>query len=158
MDEEDWSFADYTPPAFVKPPKEFELPYTELKCGKIRPGDTVELADHSQRNPEHLISGDFLLVRSIIENVKTEEVKLRGYRMRRCAYLQPMFERKCYLSYHMSKYFADTKQGSSTTSLCSSKYVSTTSVLGSHKVWSTLLLTRSCGVEAASSLLYPTIL
>ncbi|KAF2029073.1 S-adenosyl-L-methionine-dependent methyltransferase, partial [Setomelanomma holmii] len=71
-----------------------ELPEFILKCGSIRPGNIVELRDHSRRASNHPISGDFLLVRSIVENVKSEEVVLRGFRMRRCTYLRPLFDGK----------------------------------------------------------------
>ncbi|KAF2830238.1 S-adenosyl-L-methionine-dependent methyltransferase, partial [Ophiobolus disseminans] len=74
--------------------EEFELPKFELQGGDIFPGDVLELHDHTERNLGYLFSGDFLLVRSIVENVKTEEVILRGYRLRRCAYLQPLFDRR----------------------------------------------------------------
>jgi DNA (cytosine-5)-methyltransferase 1 len=89
---EDFSFTDYTPPAFVPLPKEFELPSLTLDCANIRPGDVVELVDNSGRDTDHLISGDFLLIRAIVESMKNGDVTLRGYRMRRCAYLQPLFD------------------------------------------------------------------
>lgn len=63
-----------------------------MDCGTIQPNDVVELIDDSGRQPATLQSGDFLLVRSIVETVQTEDVKLRGYRLRRCKYYQPMFE------------------------------------------------------------------
>ncbi|UPX15996.1 DNA (cytosine-5-)-methyltransferase [Ascochyta rabiei] len=71
--------------------KDFELPSLSLECGVIRPGSVVELQDRSGREANAMRSGDFLLVRAIIESVETEEVVIRGYRMRRCAYLWPLF-------------------------------------------------------------------
>jgi DNA (cytosine-5)-methyltransferase 1 len=91
FDGEGLQFADRLP-EFVAPPKEFELPNLTLDCGVVRPGHVVELKDHSGRNADHMISGDFLLVRSIVENMQDGEVVLRGYRMRRCTYFQPTFE------------------------------------------------------------------
>jgi DNA (cytosine-5)-methyltransferase 1 len=84
-------FADRIP-EFEAPPTEFEVPSLTLDCGEIRPGHIVELEDHTDRKAGRMISGDFLLVRSIVENMQDGEVVLRGYRMRRCAYLQPTFE------------------------------------------------------------------
>jgi DNA (cytosine-5)-methyltransferase 1 len=97
-DDEDFSITEYAPPAFVPPPAEFEIPDLALGCGLIKPGNIVELEDDSGRNVDHLISGDFLLVRSIIENMKDGQVVLRGYRMRRCAYLKPTFPGKCFVT------------------------------------------------------------
>ncbi|KAF9698369.1 hypothetical protein EKO04_003611 [Ascochyta lentis] len=74
--------------------KDFELPSLSLECGVIRPGSVLELQDRSGRENNEMISGDFLLVRTIVENAETEEVVLRGYRMRRCSYLQPLFDAK----------------------------------------------------------------
>ncbi|KAJ4347529.1 hypothetical protein N0V95_005360 [Ascochyta clinopodiicola] len=54
--------------------KDFELPSLSLDCGVIRPGSVVELQDRSGREPNAMRSGDFLLVRTIIESVETEEV------------------------------------------------------------------------------------
>jgi hypothetical protein len=96
-DDEDFSITEYAPPAFVPPPAEFEIPDLALGCGLIKPGNIVELEDDSGRNVDHLISGDFLLVRFIIENMKDGQVVLRGYRMRRCAYLKPTFPGKCFV-------------------------------------------------------------
>jgi DNA (cytosine-5)-methyltransferase 1 len=93
FDDEGLEFADRVP-EFMAPPKEFEVPDLTLDCGEIRPGDLVELEDHTGRKADHMISGDFLLVRSIVENMQDGEVVLRGYRMRRCAYLQPTFDGK----------------------------------------------------------------
>ncbi|KAH7075952.1 S-adenosyl-L-methionine-dependent methyltransferase, partial [Paraphoma chrysanthemicola] len=73
---------------------EIELPEVTLECGSIQPGAVVEMQDHSGRESKRPISGDFLLVRSIVEDLQTGDVVFRGYRMRRCAYLQPMFDGK----------------------------------------------------------------
>ena len=93
-DDDEISALDYAPPNFDPPPETFELPSLSLECGDIRPGHVVELEDHTERTSKHLISGDFLLVRSIIEDVYTEEVVIRGYRMRRVEYLPPLFDRE----------------------------------------------------------------
>jgi DNA (cytosine-5)-methyltransferase 1 len=82
------------PPAFVPLPKEFEIPNFALEFGVIKPGDVLELDDDSGRESDHLISGDFLLVRCIIESMQDGQIVFRGYRMRRCAYLAPTFSRK----------------------------------------------------------------
>jgi DNA (cytosine-5)-methyltransferase 1 len=83
---------DHPGPAFVPSPKTFEVPSLKLTCGEIRPGSVVELKDHTGRDSTHLISGDFLWIRKIIEDVETEAVSLEGYRMRRVEYLQPLFD------------------------------------------------------------------
>ncbi|KAH8730545.1 S-adenosyl-L-methionine-dependent methyltransferase [Phaeosphaeriaceae sp. PMI808] len=93
-DENGFSWVDSTPPAFVPPLQEFEIPDFLIEGAKIVPNSVVELKDHSGRSSDHRISGDFFLIRSIIENVETGEVVLRGYRMRRCTYLQPLFDGK----------------------------------------------------------------
>ena len=72
----------------------FELPSLSLDFGVVRSGSVVELRDQSGRATSTLISGDFLLVRAIIESVETGEVVLRGYRMRRCSCLSPLFDSK----------------------------------------------------------------
>lgn len=92
-DDEDALFA--TPSRqFIPMPKEFELPSYSLPCGLIRPRTVVEMKDHTGRRSGNLLSGDFLLVKAVIENVDSEDVVLRGYRMRRCSYLQPLFDSK----------------------------------------------------------------
>ncbi len=95
-DEDDvFALSPATPPRVSPPlPENFEIPGVTHSCGTIRAGDVVELIDHTEREPAALQSGDFLLVRAIIEDVATEEVKLRGYRLRRCKCYQPMFEGK----------------------------------------------------------------
>ena len=60
----------------------------------IKPGDTVELRDNSNQRAGDMQSGDFLRVKRIIKNLETEEVRLRGYRMRRTKYLHQIFKCK----------------------------------------------------------------
>ncbi|CAI9632204.1 unnamed protein product [Alternaria burnsii] len=60
----------------------------------VKPGDTVELRDHSRREPEALHSGDFLRIKTIIMNMQTDEVRLRGYRLRRTKYVGQIFDWK----------------------------------------------------------------
>lgn len=85
---------DEEEPTPSPPPDEFPVEIhlevlNHLECGVIRPRDTVELRS-SGENPQH--DGDFLRVVDIIELLETEEIKLRGFRMRRSKYLQPQFE------------------------------------------------------------------
>jgi DNA (cytosine-5)-methyltransferase 1 len=61
----------------------------------IAPGDTVELKDHLTREPNAMHSGDFLRIKFIIKNLQTDEVRLRGYRMRRTKYFGQIFDCKC---------------------------------------------------------------
>jgi DNA (cytosine-5)-methyltransferase 1 len=61
----------------------------------VRPGDTVELRDHSELELEAMHSGDFLRIKTIIMNMQTDEVRLRGYRLRRTKYLGQIFDCKC---------------------------------------------------------------
>ena len=76
-----------------------QLPDTEIqrfKLGKgsvITPGDTVELNDASA-HAANMHSGDFLRIKHIIMNLETDEVRLRGYRLRRTKYLGQMFDWK----------------------------------------------------------------
>jgi DNA (cytosine-5)-methyltransferase 1 len=63
----------------------------------IKPGDTVELQDHSRQQADAMHSGDFLRVKFIIMNMATDEVRLRGHRMRRTKYLGQIFDCKCQL-------------------------------------------------------------
>lgn len=55
----------------------------------------MELEDRSNRPPHVELRGDFLRVKSIIENLETNEVYLCGYRLRRTKYMSPMFDSKC---------------------------------------------------------------
>ncbi|KAI4712674.1 hypothetical protein J4E89_002942 [Alternaria sp. Ai002NY15] len=60
----------------------------------IKPGDTVELKDHSIQNEGAMHSGDFLRIKNILMNLETDEVRLRGWRMRRTKYLGQVFDWK----------------------------------------------------------------
>ncbi|OAG07098.1 S-adenosyl-L-methionine-dependent methyltransferase [Paraphaeosphaeria sporulosa] len=76
-------------------PESVEVPSYRLENGSIiRPGDTVELIDRTERNPDLTLSGDFLRITAIVEDLKTHESKLNGYRLRRCSYLRPLFDGK----------------------------------------------------------------
>lgn len=71
-----------------------EIPsYNVSKGFTIRPGDTVELVDHSSHEVA-MHSADFLRVRHIIRNQETRGVKLRGHRLRRTKYLEQIFDCK----------------------------------------------------------------
>ena len=80
--------------AAIQPPEVFIDGY-ELRATVIKPGDTVELYD-PMREPflETMQSGDFLRIKHIIKNLETDEVRFRGYRMRRMKYLGPLFDCK----------------------------------------------------------------
>ena len=60
----------------------------------IEPGDTVELKDISRQNLDGLYSGDFLRVKQVITNLTIDEVRLRGYLLRRTKYLGQIFDCK----------------------------------------------------------------
>ncbi|KAF2447083.1 S-adenosyl-L-methionine-dependent methyltransferase [Karstenula rhodostoma CBS 690.94] len=76
-------------------PAIIQLPSYRLdNVGVIRPGDTVELIDRTERKSKHTLSGDFLKITTIVEDLKTQETKLNGYRLRRCSYLRPLFDGK----------------------------------------------------------------
>lgn len=86
-------------PALARPSNRtiIRLPDTGLQQYRlqgihIRAGDTVELRDHSNQPPNAMHSGDFLHVKHIIMNMDTEQVRLRGHRMRRTKYLGQIFE------------------------------------------------------------------
>ncbi|KAL5115988.1 hypothetical protein ACEQ8H_006105 [Pleosporales sp. CAS-2024a] len=64
------------------------------KGGTITAGSTVELKDTSKQEKEFPHSGDFLRVQHIIKNVETNQVRLRGQRMRRTKYLKQLFDWK----------------------------------------------------------------
>jgi len=55
-------------------------------------GTTVELRDKVNRSPNELHSGDFLRVKHIIRNLRTNQVKLRGFLMRRTKYHGQIFD------------------------------------------------------------------
>lgn len=58
----------------------------------IKIGSTWELRDPSERPEDQLHSGDFLRVQHIIRNVQTDEVRLRGFRLRRTKYHGQIFD------------------------------------------------------------------
>ncbi|EUC42175.1 hypothetical protein COCMIDRAFT_39720 [Bipolaris oryzae ATCC 44560] len=60
----------------------------------IRPDHTVELRDHLTHEVNTRHSSDFLRVKYIVLNLETDEVRLRGYRMRRVKYLGQLFDWK----------------------------------------------------------------
>ncbi|KAF2277615.1 S-adenosyl-L-methionine-dependent methyltransferase [Westerdykella ornata] len=73
-------------------PEEIEVPHIDHHgCGRIKPGDTVEMKNASSDST--LRAGDFLRVEKVIEVLETGEVKLRGYAMRRTKHLAPQFDR-----------------------------------------------------------------
>jgi DNA (cytosine-5)-methyltransferase 1 len=57
-------------------------------------GDTVELTNDKQLMPDTNQSGDFFRVKNIIVNHQTDNVRLRGYRLRRTKYLSQLFDCK----------------------------------------------------------------
>ncbi|KAF2689615.1 S-adenosyl-L-methionine-dependent methyltransferase [Lentithecium fluviatile CBS 122367] len=61
---------------------------------KITTGTTLELKDRSRQKGDALHSGDFLRVQHIIRNLETDEVRLRGFRLRRTKYLGQMLDWK----------------------------------------------------------------
>jgi DNA (cytosine-5)-methyltransferase 1 len=69
-----------------------EIPSWTLPNGvKVKRGFTVELKDRSG-NANGLHSGDFLRILHIIQNQETDEVRLRGHRLRRTKYLGPIWD------------------------------------------------------------------
>ncbi|KAF2131193.1 S-adenosyl-L-methionine-dependent methyltransferase [Dothidotthia symphoricarpi CBS 119687] len=94
-EDDDFGFFDFIPPALVPDPTEIELPWHILESGvTVHPGTVIELRDHTDRKTKHMTSGDFLFVKHIIEDLASEEVILRGYRLRRCSSLRPLFDNK----------------------------------------------------------------
>ncbi|KAF2116861.1 S-adenosyl-L-methionine-dependent methyltransferase [Lophiotrema nucula] len=71
-------------------------PYAEVETYQLtyRVGDTVELKDTKQHSGNGLQSGDFLYIKHVIKNLATDEVKLRGYRLRRTKYHGQIFDWK----------------------------------------------------------------
>jgi hypothetical protein len=65
---------------------------------KIKAGDTVELKDTLDRNSRGMHSGDFLRVLSVIQNPQTDEIRLRGYRLRRAKYHHQYFDCECFFT------------------------------------------------------------
>lgn len=90
--EDDFSFQSWVMPSEFTAPKTFEIPEHTLFSGMVRRNTVVELKDDSGRISKNLISGDFLLVRSVLEDLRSGKITLRGLRLRRCAYLQPTFD------------------------------------------------------------------
>jgi DNA (cytosine-5)-methyltransferase 1 len=90
-------------------------PDTELqgyKLGKgcvIKPGDTVELKDHSSHAEDTMHSADFLRIKHIILDRQTNKIRLRGYRLRRAKYFGQLFHCKSHIPKLIS--FADFYQG-----------------------------------------------
>jgi DNA (cytosine-5)-methyltransferase 1 len=82
----------------ARPSNDISLPDVAIQRYKIgtgfviKPGDTVELKDHSNQDEGAMHSGDFLRIKSIIMNMETDEVRLRGWRMRRTKYLGQIFD------------------------------------------------------------------
>ncbi|KAL1606685.1 hypothetical protein SLS60_004092 [Paraconiothyrium brasiliense] len=55
-------------------PEIVELPCHRLESGSLlHAGDTVELIDRTDRKADHTLSGDFLKIHAIIEDLKTQE-------------------------------------------------------------------------------------
>ena len=73
-------------------PSRFEVQQVVLGCGCVKAGDVVQLKDESQITLRNRQYGDFLLVKSVVEDVISEEVFLQGLRLRRCSRLQPIFD------------------------------------------------------------------
>ncbi|KAF1834571.1 S-adenosyl-L-methionine-dependent methyltransferase [Decorospora gaudefroyi] len=92
--DDDFAIVDPPPTLFEPCPTEFELPSLSLVGKLVQRGTIVELEDRTGRTSGRLLSGDFLLVRKIVENTATEEVVLRGYLMRRVECIAPLFDRK----------------------------------------------------------------
>ncbi|KAF1963027.1 S-adenosyl-L-methionine-dependent methyltransferase, partial [Byssothecium circinans] len=60
----------------------------------VKIGDVVELKDESEIGLRTRQYGDFFLVKTIVENVQSEDLNLRGFRLRRCTRLSPLFDGK----------------------------------------------------------------
>ncbi|KAF2636408.1 S-adenosyl-L-methionine-dependent methyltransferase [Massarina eburnea CBS 473.64] len=75
-------------------PERFELDSVTLDCGDVKIGDVVELKDTSSISIMGRRYGDFLLVKHIVEDIGTVKVTLRGFRLRRCTNLAPLFDAK----------------------------------------------------------------
>ncbi|KAI2484163.1 C-5 cytosine methyltransferase DmtA [Pyrenophora tritici-repentis] len=80
--------------------EDVELPDISIQSFKlskgniIKPGDTVELRDHTNQPADAMHSGDFLRVKAIIMNLETDQIRLRGHRLRRTKYLGQIFNWK----------------------------------------------------------------
>jgi DNA (cytosine-5)-methyltransferase 1 len=68
---------------------------------QIKRGDTVELRDKSDRDPTELHSGDFFRVKFVIQNMQTDELRLRGFRLRRTKYHHQYFDCNFVSSSHL---------------------------------------------------------
>lgn len=66
--------------------------YKLSKGCDVKPGDTVELKDHSSHEAEASHSGDFLRIKHIIMDTETDQVRLRGHRLRRTKYSGQIFD------------------------------------------------------------------
>jgi DNA (cytosine-5)-methyltransferase 1 len=87
----------------IQPP-DSEIHRYELSKGcTIQPGDTIELKDTSRHDGDLNHSGDFLRIKHIIINNQTDEVRLRGLRLRRTKYFQQLFECKYLFSMVLMK-------------------------------------------------------
>lgn len=64
----------------------------------IKVGDNVELFNHREDNGHKLQSGDFLRVNTIIHDTETDEIRLRGLRLVRAKYYDPIF---CCMSFRI---------------------------------------------------------
>jgi len=71
----------------MEPPDILIQRYKLSKGTIIKPGDTVELQDHSSQRAGAMHSGDFFRIKFIIMNLETDQVRLRGHRMQRTKYL-----------------------------------------------------------------------
>lgn len=76
-------------------PERFEIDSYDIGHQIIAAGNTVELRDHTERTSESPLSGDFMRIQRILEDTSSGEVSIEGYRLRRCSYLQPMFNSRC---------------------------------------------------------------
>lgn len=73
----------------ISPPDVEEQKYTYGQL-TVFAGSTVELKTHAGWPADQLHSGDFLRVRHIIHNLETDEVRLRGWQLRRTKYCRQM--------------------------------------------------------------------
>ncbi|KAF1358962.1 S-adenosyl-L-methionine-dependent methyltransferase [Lizonia empirigonia] len=70
-----------------------EMSEYKLSNGNIiTPGDTVELVDQSTHDLNAMHSGDFLCIKNLIKDLRTDEVRIRGYLMHRAKYLRQIFD------------------------------------------------------------------
>jgi DNA (cytosine-5)-methyltransferase 1 len=76
----------------IKAPDSEIKRYRLSKGCTIQAGDTVELKDSSAHESDLMHSGDFLRIKHIIINLQTNEVRLRGLRLRRVKALKQIFD------------------------------------------------------------------